>query len=115
MYKLDFIIARLNTSACPPAERVFLHFSHLRQGRCQSLPSEDTLSAEIGINSKIMHNLHGFLWLFLEKITFFSHQLTLVKVCKGQQFWISFNGNLALVANIAKLVRLYTDFISTSM
>lgn len=34
------------TSACEPAERVLLHFSHFRQGLCQSLPSEVTLSAE---------------------------------------------------------------------
>lgn len=33
------------TSACPPDVRVLLHFSHRRQGRCQSFPREVTFSA----------------------------------------------------------------------
>ena len=33
------------TSACEPADRVLLHFAHLRHGRCQSFPSEVTFSA----------------------------------------------------------------------
>lgn len=84
------------------------------------MPSEDTLSAEIGINSKITHNLRDFLWLFLEKNNLFSftssHWLRSVTVAildfvQGNEL----NANLALVKNIAKFVQLYTDFISTSM
>lgn len=33
------------TSACDPGLKVFLHFVHLKHGRCQSLPSEVTFSA----------------------------------------------------------------------
>lgn len=33
------------TSAWEPDDRTFLHFSHLRHGRCQSLPSDVTFSA----------------------------------------------------------------------
>lgn len=33
------------TSAWPPDVRVLLHFSHLKQGRCQSFPREVTFSA----------------------------------------------------------------------
>ena len=33
------------TSACDPADSVLLHFSHFRQGLCQSFPSDVTLSA----------------------------------------------------------------------
>ena len=84
------------------------------------MPSEDTLSAEIGINSKIKHNLHGFLWLLLEKKNLFSftssHWLRSVTVAISDFVQCNeFNANLALVTNIAKLVQLYTDFISTSM
>lgn len=34
------------TSAWPPGVSVFLHFVHLKHPLCQSLPKEDTLSAE---------------------------------------------------------------------
>ena len=33
------------TSACPPGFSVFLHFTHFKQGRCQSLPKLLTRSA----------------------------------------------------------------------
>lgn len=35
------------TSAWPPDVRVLLHFSHLKQGRCQSFPREVTFSAAV--------------------------------------------------------------------
>lgn len=38
------------TSAWPPELRVLLHFSHLKQGLCQSLPREVTFSAETQTN-----------------------------------------------------------------
>jgi len=34
------------TSACDPAAKVLLHFLHFKQPLCQSLPREETFSAE---------------------------------------------------------------------
>lgn len=40
------------TSAWPPGVCVFLHFVHFRHPLCQSLPKEDTLSAETQVQQK---------------------------------------------------------------
>lgn len=43
--RLHVCYFRCLTSACEPADSVLLHFSHLRQGLCQSFPSDVTFSA----------------------------------------------------------------------
>ena len=55
------------TSAWPPGVCVFLHFVHFRHPLCQSLPKEDTLSAETQVQQKKKH----FKFLFICSANFF--------------------------------------------
>jgi len=54
------------TSAWPPGVSVFLHFVHFKHPLCQSLPKEDTLSAETQEQQKSTSNS----FLFVVRIFF---------------------------------------------
>lgn len=54
------------TSAWPPGVSVFLHFVHFKHPLCQSLPKEDTLSAETQVQQK-----KHFKFLFICSANFF--------------------------------------------
>ena len=56
---------KMLTSAWLPEESVLLHFWHFKQGLCQSLPSDDTFSAENRVIVTI-NNLHTLYWAFPE-------------------------------------------------